>query len=283
MLCNQASDLSSFSITTHSKSSPRPLNGHSNHQHLPHQAIPHNPNPTHHSTSTLQQNNMPLIRPANPELDCPSLDLIFRTTSGPSFRSEPIATIASHLYCHQYTSLSPSTCFVLETTHEKEAQVVGYILSVPSTAAFASAWRENFPQSELATLSEHILVPASEPRFEDDAPGNLLYNARFKPEAMLNSEVEGLWERWPAHFHVDILPQWQRQGWGKKLVERMFEALKQEGAKGVHLGMEAGNAGTEAFYRALGFERFPGMLDGGASGELGTDGRVVVLVMSLEE
>jgi hypothetical protein len=45
--------------------------------------------------------------------------------------------------------------------------------------------------------------------------------------------------------------------------------------------MEAGNEGTEKFYRAMGFERYPGALDGGVSGETGSTGRAVYMVKTL--
>jgi hypothetical protein len=47
------------------------------------------------------------------------------------------------------------------------------------------------------------------------------------------------------------------------------------------LGMEAGNEGTEKFYRAMGFERYPGSLDGGVRGEMGRMERSLYLVKTL--
>ena len=234
---------------------------------------------------------MPHIRPINlttkEASDYSALDLIFRTTSGPAFKAEPTATIASHIYCHQYPYISPKTCFVLETD---AGEVVGYILGTPSTASFASAWRERFP-SVLAKLSadnvevqtppDYAAEGREPPSFEEDSAAHLLYEACWKPDEMLNVGIAGLWEKWPAHFHVDILPSHQRQGWGRKLIETMLAAFKEEGAVGVHLGMEAGNEGTEKFYRAMGFERYPGSLDGGVSGEMGLMGRALYLVKTL--
>ena len=166
--------------------------------------------------------------------------------------------------------------------------VVGYILGTSSTASFASAWRREFP-SVLAKLAEYgVAAPpdyAAEgreaPRFEQDSAACLLYEACYKSDEMLNVGIEGLWEKWPGHFHVDILPAYQRQGWGRKLIGTMLGALRAEGARGVHLGMEAGNEGTENFYREMGFERYPGSLDGGVSGELGRMERSLYLVKTL--
>lgn len=33
----------------------------------------------------------------------------------------------------------------------------------------------------------------------------------------------------PVHFHIDILPQYQRQGWGTKLLDALCEHLKNNG------------------------------------------------------
>lgn len=33
----------------------------------------------------------------------------------------------------------------------------------------------------------------------------------------------------PIHFHIDILPQYQRQGWGTKLLDALCEHLKSQG------------------------------------------------------
>jgi GNAT superfamily N-acetyltransferase len=222
--------------------------------------------------------------------DWADLDTIFRTTSGPDFKSEPTATIASYIYCHQYPYISSQTCFVLES---ETGKAVGYILGTPDTASFATQWRQDFPRvlAKLAEIGvEHPPDYAAEgrekPKFEDDAAASLLYEACYKPEEMLNVGIAGLWEKWPAHFHVDILPEFQRLGWGRKLIETMMGALRDAGARGVHLGMEAplgGSNGVEKFYASMGFERYPGVLDGGVSGEMGrVDERVVYLVKTLK-
>jgi ribosomal protein S18 acetylase RimI-like enzyme len=70
-------------------------------------------------------------------------------------------------------------------------------------------------------------------------------------------------------LHIKILPSHQRQGWGRKLIQTFLEAVKKEGCTGVHLGMPGTNDEAEAFYRSLGFRRFPEVLDGGESGEIG--------------
>lgn len=84
---------------------------------------------------------------------------------------------------------------------------------------------------------------------------------------------------YPAHLHIDILPEYQGQGWGRKLVEAWCEIVKGEGAVGAHLDMVKDNVGARKFYERLGFEVCGEVLDGGESGEVGVSGDGVVLTM----
>lgn len=82
-------------------------------------------------------------------------------------------------------------------------------------------------------------------------------------------------------MHIDILPEWQKKGWGRKLIEAFFEEVKRDGAGGVHLDMVRHNVNARAFYERIGFEVCPQVLDGGASGEIGVNGIVATLVKRL--
>lgn len=52
----------------------------------------------------------------------------------------------------------------------------------------------------------------------------------------------------PAHLHIDILPEYQRQGLGKLLISRAMNM------KGVWVGLDPKNANARGFYQRLGFE-----------------------------
>jgi len=58
----------------------------------------------------------------------------------------------------------------------------------------------------------------------------------------------------PAHLHIDILPEYQRQGWGKKLIGSVVEYLRGERVEGVWVGLDPKNANAKRFYSKLGFE-----------------------------
>jgi len=48
------------------------------------------------------------------------------------------------------------------------------------------------------------------------------------PERLLIPELE----RYPAQLHIDLLPEYQRQGFGRRLTERLVEAFERAGGAG---------------------------------------------------
>jgi ribosomal protein S18 acetylase RimI-like enzyme len=61
----------------------------------------------------------------------------------------------------------------------------------------------------------------------------------------------------PAHLHIDLLPETQGQGLGRRLIETLFAELTRRGVRGLHLGMDPNNAGAAAFYERLGMTLLP--------------------------
>ncbi|MES1169890.1 MAG: GNAT family N-acetyltransferase, partial [Leifsonia sp.] len=72
-----------------------------------------------------------------------------------------------------------------------------------------------------------------------------------QPERMLIPELAD----YPAHLHIDLLPEAQGQGLGRRLIETLLDELAAAGATGVHLDMDPANTGAGAFYARLGFTR----------------------------
>jgi len=60
---------------------------------------------------------------------------------------------------------------------------------------------------------------------------------------------------YPAHLHIDILPDYQHRGIGKKLVQTLFEHLKQNSVNGVMLTVSASNKRAISFYEKCGFRQ----------------------------
>jgi ribosomal protein S18 acetylase RimI-like enzyme len=70
------------------------------------------------------------------------------------------------------------------------------------------------------------------------------------PEHML---VPELVDDYPAHLHMNLLPAFQRRGYGRQLMETFLSAANRNGAEKVWLGMLTVNVRARAFYDRLGF------------------------------
>ena len=75
----------------------------------------------------------------------------------------------------------------------------------------------------------------------------------YQPERMLVGELAA----YPAHLHIDVLPDYQRRGYGRRLIETLLDALGRAGAGGVHLGVGTANVGAQEFYKRVGFDLVP--------------------------
>ncbi|GAA4336049.1 hypothetical protein GCM10023086_69030 [Streptomyces venetus] len=71
------------------------------------------------------------------------------------------------------------------------------------------------------------------------------------PERMVVPELAA----YPAHLHIDLLPQWQGSGHGRRLTRTFLQALQDRGVPAVHLVMATANTLAGAFYDRLGFHR----------------------------
>lgn len=186
-------------------------------------------------------------------------------------------TIGSYLWYRAYTVLVPDTCVVLD---DGEGRVVGYCIGTADTTLFAARWREDF----VDTIDpEHVPKPdirTDDPLMDGDMAKGFRSSAYNASCSSLQDWPDTL-QQFPAHMHIDILPAYQRKGYGTLLINAFFKKVKSVGAKGVHLDMVKSNGKAKAFYERIGFRTGPQVLDGGASGESGVNGIVLNLVKLL--
>lgn len=135
-----------------------------------------------------------------------------------------------------YLELQPRFAFVVDDGSGPE----GYVLGALDTATFAAdcerhwwpALRERYrdvdaiPGSREEWLLRWITTPPAVPAFTD---------------------------RYPSHLHIDLLPQRQSGGWGRRMMDRLLAELSAAGSVGVHLGVGRANSRAVGFYRHLGF------------------------------
>jgi ribosomal protein S18 acetylase RimI-like enzyme len=64
--------------------------------------------------------------------------------------------------------------------------------------------------------------------------------------------------RWPAHLHINLLPEARGRGAGAALMNTWLERLRERDCPGVHLGTFFENHNAIAFFESRGFRRYGG-------------------------
>jgi ribosomal protein S18 acetylase RimI-like enzyme len=150
-------------------------------------------------------------------------------------------TLWGDIFAIPYVERHPDLAWVVEADDER---VIGYIVATDDTDAFYGWFRDVWwPQ-----LAERHPRPA-DPATVEDRMTAYAYGRRpgIEPNA----------EDYPAHLHIDLLPETQGQGLGRRLIETLFDELTRRGVPGLHLGMNPKNTGAAAFYERLGMQRLP--------------------------
>ncbi len=146
--------------------------------------------------------------------------------------------LVGHVWAAPYLHHAPEHAFVVVDAADRAG---GYVLGALDSRAFEAtleqAWwpplRERYPQD----------VGAGTPA--DRLTAGLIHEP---PTA-----VDEIVTRYPSHLHIDLLPEFQGSGNGRRLIETLLGSLAGAGSPGVHLGVSARNERAIGFYRAVGF------------------------------
>lgn len=125
---------------------------------------------------------------------------------------------------------------------------MGYCIACPDVLALKAAW-----PSYLTT------IPQPEIHLDkDDTVGKHLSELLHDPEALLTKGCEELIQQGTkATLHIDILDEWQRKGWGGKLISAVMERLSSAcDGGGVYVGIAGENDKVVPFYERMGFRMF---------------------------
>ncbi len=154
---------------------------------------------------------------------------ICRMTAGELCRKEPIVgERVSNTYSVYYVRECRETSFVLTDENDRP---VGYILCEENYKRFKKIFRK-------------IDAPYV---FSMHKKDGLLAFALPIPYQIFGS-------KYPAHLHIDILPEYQGKGYGTLLIETLLKTLKERNVKGVMLTADIENTGAIRFYERLGFK-----------------------------
>lgn len=191
------------------------------------------------------------IRPFHPS-DLPALYRICLQTvadggDGSSLYGNP--DLVGHFFIAPYATLEPDLCFVLLWA----GQPYGYICGTRNVDRFREICEERwFP-----TLRGQFSLAAA-----GQTPADVEATALLHEGIDLNEDVKD----YPARLHIALLPPVQRQGGGRRLMQRFLGALRENGVPAVHLEVSRQNPRAIAFYEAMGFHRiveYPGALEFG--------------------
>lgn len=142
------------------------------------------------------------------------------------------------LFAVPYARRDPGLCWIVESD---DARVIGYIVATDDTDAFARWFRDEWwPSRRDRYRPSGSAESTPQDRF-------LEYGDRQAPGADATSR------EYPAHLHIDLLPETQGQGLGRRLIDTLLAELARRGVPALHLGMNADNHSAGAFYERLGF------------------------------
>ncbi len=148
--------------------------------------------------------------------------------------------ILPDVFAGPYLAYQPDLAFVVDAGDH----VAGYVIGVADTPAFADWYEAEW----LPGFRRRHAVDAAPTAAEREAIGfGLDVHAAIVPEVA----------QYPAHLHIDLLPELQGMGFGRELIRTMLAALRERGVPGVYLTMSPANQGARAFYDRLGFHELP--------------------------
>lgn len=180
-----------------------------------------------------------MIRPYRESDRADCFDICVRTADagGDATGKYSSDDLMPELFFAPYVDLDPGLAFVVDNG----VRVVGYVVATADTREFARRYRSE-------------LLPGFAAAHPLDRPGEgdgeaAMVGLGHHPERLLIPEMHA----YPAHLHIDLLPEAQGQGWGRRLIEVERAALAARGVPAVHLTMIDANVGARAFYDRLGF------------------------------
>jgi ribosomal protein S18 acetylase RimI-like enzyme len=181
------------------------------------------------------------IRPARPDDLDRCYEICLRTADAgadaTALHGDPC--LPGHVWAAPYLLFEPEHAFVVTGPDDRAG---GYVVAALDSAAFEArleaAWwpalRDRYPLDAAASRT-----PA------DQAAVRLVHHPPRADPALLAAH--------PSHLHVDLLPDHQGRGNGRRLLDTLLAALDDAGSAGVHLTVSTRNERAIGFYRAVGW------------------------------
>jgi ribosomal protein S18 acetylase RimI-like enzyme len=160
-------------------------------------------------------------------------DICYVTSHG--FDKDKYKRALWYMYCDYYLIHEPETCFVVANDND---EAIGYVLCAKDHKVYRKQFKRYYSEPLRKASFKHWLY--------------------FKISTFLD---RGYARKYPAHLHIDIKPEGQRQGMGHKLVDALVAKLKELKVPGLFLTVSDKNEKGVGFYRKYGFaqtKKLPG-------------------------
>ncbi len=142
-------------------------------------------------------------------------------------------------YAAPYLFYSIDCCFIAEENGIPK----GYIIGTDNTPLF-NIWFDT------------VWLPPLRQRYPDSKRNPESYSINEKrliEKLHQKSESSPFFKEYPAHLHIDLLPDLQGKGCGRLLMDAFLGEMKARRCPGVHLGVSNTNPGAIGFYNKLFF------------------------------
>ena len=150
--------------------------------------------------------------------------------------NHPDHEMLGDVYVGPYLELAMDTSFALV---DEKGIGVGYGLSAIDTLTFEKLCETNWWPA----------IQSKYQNFEKNKSSSFLIAEIFNPSKSPTAVLAD----YPAHGHIDLLPKYQGQGFGRAMMASMEQRLKELGSKGFHLRVSALNTRGLKFYDVLGY------------------------------
>jgi ribosomal protein S18 acetylase RimI-like enzyme len=150
------------------------------------------------------------------------------------------------IFIGYYSRYEPENFFV--AVDSESDQVVGFICGTPDTLTQEARFSKKMVPH--ITLRFFGYTSWRYPRTFK----NIFDMMRNYLSGTENADNDPIIAKYPAHLHINLLPGFQGQGVGTRLMRHFEEHMRHLGAKGLHLGTSNQNFKAVPFYHKMGFE-----------------------------
>src|SRR4029453_13448152 len=133
-------------------------------------------------------------------------------------------SLMPEVFALPYVEFAPDLAFVVDDGRGERA--LGYVIGVADTRAFVEWWKREWAPGFRERHPASGPPAGRNPEFTEAE----LITAGVDPDRMLIAEVDD----YPAHLHIDLLPELQGKGMGRRLIDTLRAALAERGVPAVH-------------------------------------------------